>query len=130
MKKLIFIFVVFPSFAATCPTGMVAVEYDTFVSAGAGACPAGYVAHGIDTVCGAGDGACWLVEQLRALCGAGITQLNTSGGLSVPLYADKTTNPSLHIKYNSMVCYADLEAGNATGTINVKYNNVVYHTVK
>lgn len=31
---------------------------------------------------------------------------------------------------NDMTCYADLEAGNATGTINEKYNNVVYHTVK
>ena len=59
-----------------------------------------------------------------------ITKLNTSGGLSFPLYADKSTSPSIHIKYNNMVCYVDLESGSATGAINVKYNGVVYHAVQ
>ena len=77
MKRLMFIFLVFPSFAVTCPTSFIAVEYDGFMPATSGACPAGYIAHS-----------------------------------------------------NDMICYADLERGNTTDTINVNYNGVVYHTVK
>ncbi len=131
MKKLMFIFLGMPALGATCPAGMVAVEYDAFVPAMAGACPAGYVAHDVSDVCSAdATGACWLIEQLRALCGAGITKLNTSGGLSFPLYSDKSTSPSLHIKYNDTVCYVDLEVSNSPNAINIKYNGVVYHTAK
>lgn len=124
---LLFIIIPFVGFAATCPTGMMAVEYDAFVPAVAGVCPSGYVAHATETVCGTGDGACWLVEHLRALCGAGITKIKTSNGFSVSLYSDKATTPSLNVGYNGMVCYADMKEGRATGTINVKIDGVVYH---
>ncbi len=128
-KKILILFLLCPfhTFAQSCPSGMVAVEYDAFVPATGGACPSGYVAHDVETICGAGDGACWLV---RMLCTAGITMLNTSGGLSFPLYSDKSTSPSIYVKYNDTVCYADLEVGSATGAINIKYNDVIYHTVQ
>ena len=106
------------------------MEYDNYVAADAGVCPSGYVAHDVDTVCGAGDGVCWIVEHLRELCGAGVTQLNVSGGLNFPLYSTRATNPSLCVRYNDTTCYVDLESGNVTGAINVNYNGVVYHTVE
>ena len=45
------------------------------------------------------------------------------------IYADKVTSPALHIGYNDSVCYVDLAQGRATNAINVKYGNVIYHTV-
>ena len=95
-----FIFLVFPSFAATCPTGFIAVEYDGFMPATSGACP------------------------------AGVSSLNVSGGLRFLLYSERGTTPALCVKYNDMTCYADLERGNTTDAINVNYSAVVYHTVK
>ena len=65
MRYILFVFVVFLFVgiaAASCPSGMTAVEYDTFIPATGGACPSGYVAHDVETICGAGDGACWLVR--------------------------------------------------------------------
>ncbi len=79
----------------------------------------------VATMCGA----CWGVEQLRNLCTAGITSLNTSGGLAFPLYAEKSTSPSIYVRYNNMVCYGDLEVGISAGAVNVAYNDVVYHLV-
>ena len=131
MYILIFLFFLpMTLYAQTCPTGFVAYDYGTFVSAVSGACPAGYVAHNVDTVCGVGDGACWIVEQLRELCGAGVTQLKTSGGLNFPLYSTRATTPSLCVLYNETTCYVDLETGSATDAININYNGVTYHTVK
>ncbi|MBP3398063.1 MAG: hypothetical protein J6K82_03975 [Alphaproteobacteria bacterium] len=114
-------------FAQSCPTGFVAYEYDGYVPAVAGVCPSGYVAHDTETVCGAGDGACWIVEQIRALCGAGITKIKTSNGVSVALYSDKATKPSMNVQYNGAVCYADMVPGRATNAINVKIGDVIYH---
>lgn len=132
IRILFVIFIGFPfvGFAASCPSGFVAVEYDTFVSASSGVCPAGYVAHDIDTVCGAGDVVCWIVEQNRALCDIGISRLMVSTGASFQLYAEKYTEPSLVVSHNDQKCYGKLEQGSVTGAINVKYNGVVYHTVE
>lgn len=127
IKKLVFIFLVFPSYAAVCPAGMVAVEYDTFVPAVSGACSAGYVAHATETVCGAGDGACWLVTQLPALCDIGITKFKTSSGLEFQLYAEKYTTPSLVVLYNGQKCYGKLGQGRAQNTINLMFDGAVYH---
>ncbi|MBQ2858812.1 MAG: hypothetical protein IJE82_00420, partial [Alphaproteobacteria bacterium] len=63
-------------------------------------------------------------------CAAGITTLRTGTGVSIPLWAERGTEPSLCVKYNDMVCYANLEAGNSPDAINIKYNNVVYHAVQ
>lgn len=113
--------------AAECPAGFTTVEYDGFVVAESGGCPAGYVAHDIETVCGAGDGVCWLIEQLRALCGAGVSHLKTSMGVSVSLYAVRETTPSLCVQYNDTVCYADMKQGQQTGAININYGGTIYH---
>lgn len=130
MRVLIFIFIVWPfvAFAQSCPTGMVAVEYDNYVAADAGACPAGYVAHDVTDACsGVAMGACWLVEQMRALCGAGVTQIKTNSGVVVSLYSNRVTTPSFCVQYNDTVCYADMVLGRASGTVNVKYGDAVYH---
>lgn len=70
-----------------------------------------------------------LMPSSAAPCAAGITMLRTGTGLSIPLLAERGTEPSLCVKYNDMVCYANLEVGQATGAINVRYNDLVYHTV-
>ncbi|MDW2958723.1 MAG: hypothetical protein R8M37_02845 [Alphaproteobacteria bacterium] len=117
-----------------CPVGFSPViEPDDFVVLfDSGVCPEGFVKAGEYDGCDADVSGlwCYVVEQSRTLCAAGITKLNTSGGLSFPLYSDKSTSPSIHIKYNDMVCYVDLESGGASNAINVKYNGVVYHTVQ
>lgn len=130
MKKIIFIFIFVPfvAFAQSCPTGMVAVEYDNYVVADAGACPAGYVAHDVTDSCSdASTGVCWLVEQMRALCGAGIDKIKTSTGVVVPLYSGRVTTPSFCVRYNDTVCYADMVLGRASGAVNVEYGDAVYH---
>ncbi len=63
-----------------------------------------------------------------ALCGGGFTTLNTSTGIAAPVFADKNTNPAIHIRQNDTVCYVDLVAGSADGAINVMYNGTAYHT--
>ncbi len=133
MRVLILIFIILPfvAFAQSCPTGMTAVEYDNYVAADAGVCPAGYVAHDVADVCSdTSTSVCWLLKQMRALCGAGVTQIKASSGVVVPLYSDRATTPSLCISYNNTTCYVDLESGGAADSINVKYNGAVYHTVE
>ena len=115
----------FAVFAQSCPTGFVAYEYDGYVPAVAGVCPSGYVTHSVMDVCASGtSGACWLV---RVLCAAGITKIKTSNGVSVALYSDKATKPSMNVQYNGAVCYADMVPGRATNAINVKIDDVIYH---
>ncbi len=108
---------------------------NTFSVALCSPCPAGTVssADSADvsacTACGAG-----LLPSVAGVCaspcGAGITTLNTSTGVSVPLFADKNTSPAIHIRQNDTVCYADLVAGKTSNEILVHYNGTVYHTVK
>lgn len=125
---LLFFILPFVAFAQSCPTGMVAVEYDNYVVADAGACPAGYVAHDVTDSCSdASAGVCWLVEQMRALCGAGIDKIKTSTGVVVPLYSGRVTTPSFCVRYNDTVCYADMVLGRASGAVNLSYGNEIYH---
>lgn len=116
--------------AVSCPSGYIEIEepYITTVES----CPSGTVFVGDAFACSEGSlyGVCWIVEQLRALCGAGLTQIKVSNGLSIPLYADKLTSPSIHVKYNNVTCYADLESGRASDAINLGVGGVIYHTVK
>lgn len=62
-------------------------------------------------------------------CELGISKLVLSTGAAFRLYAEKYTEPSLVVGYNDGKCYGKLEAGKATGTINVNYNGTVYHLV-
>lgn len=112
----------------SCPSGYITVE-EQYVTV-ADTCPDGTIMTGSADVCSDGTAVCWLVEQLRELCGGGISNLKTSGGLSFPLYAARVTTPSLCVLYNETTCYVDLETGFATDAININYNGVTYHTIK
>lgn len=133
MKELFVAFLLFSTiaFAESCPNGFVTYEYENLVPAISGTCPTGYVAHDVVDVCGDDTtSVCWLIEQIRALCNAGVSNIKTSNGVNVPLYSERGTTPSLCINYNNTTCYADLESGSVGGAINVKYNGATYHTVK
>lgn len=62
-------------------------------------------------------------------CAAGITVLQVGASVSIPLWAEKYTEPAMGVMYNNTVCWANAEPGQATNTINVMYNNQVYHLV-
>ena len=107
-----------------CPDGFYTVPYD--VSCGAGLVEIADIPQcNSDT---SGD-FCLIGGVLIAPCAAGITTVRTGTGVVVPLWAEKSTQPSLCVKYNDNICYANLEAGQATDAINVNYDGVVYHTV-
>ncbi len=64
-------------------------------------------------------------------CTAGITTLRAGTNIVVPLYASKQTTPAINIKTASgNICYANLSSGSASGAINVKHNDITYHTVQ
>ena len=58
--------------------------------------------------------------ECSALCGAGVTSLNTSNGYKFDLFVSKNTTPAINIKIGDTVCYADLVAGASSGTLNIK----------
>ncbi len=61
-------------------------------------------------------------------CGAGITKIKTSTGLVFPIFSTKPTTPAINVKYNDVVCYIPLEAGDGgAGSMNILYNNETYH---
>ena len=65
-----------------------------------------------------------------ALCPGEYHTLNTSTGLSFPLYATKQITPSINIQMGENVCYVNLLSGESTNAINIEYNNKIYHTIK
>ncbi len=66
-----------------------------------------------------------------APCASGITKLQTSTGISIPLFATKNTSPAIFVSNRSdAVCYADLTAGTATGALHVQHNGTTYHTTQ
>ena len=68
-------------------------------------------------------------DTCEPLCGAGITTLRTSNGLIFNLYANKLTSPAVHIKtVDGTVCYVNMASGNATGAINTRIGDTIYHT--
>lgn len=66
-----------------------------------------------------------------ALCSvSGVRYLRTSTGVFAPVYDKKLTSPSLHLGLgNAKVCYVNLQPESATGAVNIKYNDALYHTV-
>ena len=128
MKKCLhFVFLMYSCAvgAASCPAGYVAVDVPDIIIADV--CPVETVSVGGADSCVDGGAVCWLIEQVRARCGGGFSQIKTDGGVVVPLYSDRATDPSFCVQYNDTICYADMVPGRATGTINVQYNDVVYH---
>ena len=125
---VLFVWGVVGANAATCPDGYITIGNPYVVIADT--CSDDAISVGVVADCADGDSVCWVVERLRELCGVGVTQLKTSVGVSVPIYSDRATTPSLCISYNNITCYVDLESGGAANSINVKYNGAVYHTVE
>lgn len=56
-----------------------------------------------------------------------LRQLKTSTGLSIYLNNTKNTSPALHVNIDGEICYGNLVLGHATNTINIQYNNAIYH---
>lgn len=108
-----------------CPDGFFTVPSEN-------SCADGYVMYkGIPKCDEDTTGVYCLIGDLpSAQCGAGLTVLRTSTGVSVPLWAEKQTMPALHIRYNGDVCYANLEPGQSSDTLNVRYNGSVYHVTR
>ncbi len=125
------------SAADTCS----ACDTDEYSSAGASSCssctnkPSNsyYTGPGTSSACpwACNNGFNKTFEGLCALmCTAGVTTLRTGTGVIVPLYAEKLTTPAINIRTTGgQMCYANLAEGNGAGAINVKYNNITYHTV-
>lgn len=66
---------------------------------------------------------------LFTLCGYGVAHAATctSTGISISLYAEPYTEPSLVVKVSSGQCYGKLEEGQSFDTIN--FNGNIYHLV-
>ena len=62
-------------------------------------------------------------------CALGISELKLSAGVSIPLWAERYTIPALCVGYNGGVCYADALVGQEINTLNIAYNDMVYHLV-
>lgn len=60
-------------------------------------------------------------------CGAGLGRINTSSGVSVPLYSQKISSPSINIMYEDSVCYVQMVPGQGDSTINMLYENEQYY---
>lgn len=126
-----------------CPTGLyqVTAASEMFLPTNLGACNDGYTAYNITTNCTDGianNGTCALlcgsglkytgVGTCAPLCTTGVTTLNTSVGRSWLLYATRQTTPSLVVKTDAGICYANLVPGTATDAINVQTEtNDIYH---
>ncbi|MCM1294373.1 MAG: hypothetical protein NC311_02325 [Muribaculaceae bacterium] len=65
---------------------------------------------------------------LETPCDSGIHEIRTSTGITVPLYTERYTTPSIVVKYNDKICYAKLVPGTAQNQIHINYDNQTYHT--
>lgn len=63
------------------------------------------------------------------LCTAGVKKLHIGNTVWAALFDEKRTSPAIHISVNNKMCYADLVPGEISGTLNVRFNGAVYHTV-
>ena len=108
-----------------CPDGFYTVPYE--IDCGEGLVDVADVAHCDEDT--SGD-YCLIGEVPAIPCAAGVTTLRTGTGVSIPLWADKNTTPALAVRYNNMTCWGNLQSGQVTNGINLKYNNQVYHLVE
>ena len=58
-------------------------------------------------------------------CGAGVSRLKTSTGISLPLLSTKISEVNLAVLYNNTTCYVPLFSG--TGQLNVSFNGQTYY---
>lgn len=60
----------------------------------------------------------------------GLSAIRTSSGVRVPLYMERYTTPAINVALDSGGrCYANLLPGSASGTLNVLFEDNVYHAV-
>ena len=110
---------------------------------GAGTCGTGKHSYSFNQNCDENpdDDSCVLVCEdglnytgvgtCAALCEYGATELRTSTGLSVPLYATKETTPALNVGLGGGVCYINLVPGNTSGSaLMLRNGQTLYHTVE
>ena len=70
------------------------------------------------------------VGTCAELCKSEHNTLKTSTGLAYPMYATKSVTPSINLRIDESVCYVNLISGTESNSINIKYNNQLYHAVK
>ena len=58
-------------------------------------------------------------------CGAGVSRLKTSSGISLPLLSQKIGEVNMSFLHNNVACYVPLEQGR--GGLTVLYNGQTYH---
>ena len=68
-------------------------------------------------------------DKCEQFCAAGVTHIHLGTGLKIPLYSSKRTTPSINVRHNGTICYADLIEGESTG-LHVKYNGKTYHAAE
>ena len=105
-----------------CPDGFYTVPYDV-------SCGTGFVDTTDIPNCSDDTSGPYCLISRTVPCASGITVLRTSSGVSVPLWGDKQTSPAIHVRYNDVTCYGNLESGQSANAINLKYNGTVYHTI-
>lgn len=126
-----------------CPSNFyqMTTEAETITPINLDACDAGYKAADIAKNCadgGTSGGTCVVlcdaglkytgVGTCAAPCTAGVTKLRTSNGQNWPLYSMRQTTPSLVIKTDAGICYANLLPGTTSDTINIQTSaDSTYH---
>ena len=64
----------------------------------------------------------------QLLCNSGGVALRTSTGINLPIYRERATTTTLNFGFeNGGVCYMNMIPGAGANTINIKYNNEIYH---
>ena len=71
------------------------------------------------------------VGTCAALCEYGATELRTSTGVSLPLYATKETTPALNVGIGEGICYINLVQGATSGNaLMLRNGQTLYHAVE
>lgn len=67
----------------------------------------------------------------QLVCNGGVQTLRTSTGINLNIYRERATTPSMHfLLQDGSKCYLNLLSGTKNNTINIKYNNEIYHGVE
>ncbi len=106
----------------TCPDGFYTVPYESW-------CGEGMVNIADVPNCADDTSGEYCLISIEKPCESGISAIKTSTELSFALYAEKYTQPAIAVKYNDTVCWAKLEPGRASSSINIKYNDAIYHVI-
>ncbi len=126
MRKILFILLAISHHAwgATCPNGYISINTSSNISV-APQCTQNQLNIGtLQTDCT--DFTTQCIPDLS--CNAGITHLKTSTGISISLYKQPYTNPSIHILYNNTQCYIPLVPGTQPNSLHIQYESATYHS--